>query len=158
MSEIATKSLESPEDRRVKLVLYLAEELHQRGYNFFNFDGCPVDTPALYDNSFEFARGIRRLPDSGFLWKDKNYSVQVTGKFDLEDPFKVEVAVKGRDELGVIESMVSSLNARYSLKPRTEFGVTLKSPDYEIWTTLTARQLKRDKKLFEAAKRDRHSF
>ncbi|MEK6910642.1 MAG: hypothetical protein AABW82_02610 [Nanoarchaeota archaeon] len=152
MSEIATKSLETPLDRRTKLVIYLAEELHQRGYNFFKFDGSPVDIPALYDDAFEFARSIRRLPNSGFLWRDRNYSVQVAGKFDLLDPYQVKVAVKGRDELGVIESMVSSLNARYSLKPRTEFGVTLKSPDYEIWTTLTARQLKRDKELFEAAK------
>lgn len=141
MGEYLTKSLETNDDRRVKLVFCLAEELHQRGYNFFNFDGSPRETPDLEDNSFEFARSIRRLPNSGFLWMDKNYSVQIAGEFNLKDPYQVKVEVKGRNEFGVIERMLAQFNENYSLKPETGFEVKLKSPDYEIWTTSNYREI-----------------
>ncbi len=141
MNESATKSFESPSDRRFKLVFHLAEELQHRGYNFFNFDGSPRETPDLRNNEFEFARTIKKLPNSGFFWKDKNYSVQIAGKFKLEDPYQVKAEIKGKDEIGNIERLVGYFNDRYSLSPGTKFEVKLKSPDYEIWTSQDYRNM-----------------
>ncbi|MDO8564187.1 MAG: hypothetical protein Q7R87_04210 [Nanoarchaeota archaeon] len=146
MRDYATNTLETPADRRVRLLDFLNIELGRRGYGFFNIDASPKVTPDLRENEFEFARTIRRLPNSGFLWRNANYSVAIAGKFDLKDSFKAKVKVKGKDELGVIERMVSDINDRYSLNPITEFEVKLVSPDYEIWTTFDYRDMFFDSK------------
>lgn len=146
--EYATKSFQTPEDRRAVLIWTLEDDLIERGYSFFNLDGNPRNSPDLREKGteFEFARSIRKLPRSGFLWQDRNYFVQIAGKFDMKDPFKVKVSLFGKDEMGVIERMLSDFNSRYKLEPETEFSLNLKSPDHQIWTTKDYRGIMRELK------------